>query len=141
VRDHRSPDTDRVVQEVTQCFHEYEAALVARDLDALDRWFWNDPKVIRFGISEIQYGAEAIAAWRRIAPHVGDDRALRNVHVLPLGDDVAVVTTEFRDGSGSTVGRQSQVWAREGRRWRVVHAHVSVVDAADCEITGRPPAR
>jgi ketosteroid isomerase-like protein len=137
VRDERS-DANRVIDEVTQSFQAYESALAARDHNALDDWFWDDPRVVRFGITEIQYGAEAVAAWRRISPHVGDDRTLRNVHVLPLGDRVAVVTTEFRAGTGAIVGRQSQVWKRIDGHWRIVHAHVSTVDEASCAITGRP---
>jgi hypothetical protein len=140
VRDDRSSRATRVIDEVTRCFHDYEAALVARDHDALDAWFWGDARTTRFGINEIQYGADAVAAWRRIAPHVGDDRTLRNTQVLPLGDDVAVVTTEFTAGDRRMIGRQSQVWTKVDGAWRITHAHVSSVDATSCEITGRPAA-
>jgi hypothetical protein len=131
-------EKDRAVaDEVGRCFLEYEAALVAQDHVALDAWFWDDPRVVRFGISEIQYGARAVAEWRRHSPHVGDDRALRNVQVLPLGNDVAVVSTEFVRDDGLALGRQTQVWTRIDQQWRIAHAHVSSVDSSACSVTGQ----
>ena len=127
-----------VADEVRRCFSAYEAALVAQDHAALDSWFWDDRRVVRFGVTEIQYGAAAVAEWRRGSPHVGDDRALRNVQVLPLGDDIAVVTTEFVRDDGIFVGRQTQVWARIDQQWRIAHAHVSNVEASACTTTGQP---
>ena len=35
------PDT---VAEVTDCFNAYDEALLANDLAALDRWFWDPPR-------------------------------------------------------------------------------------------------
>lgn len=131
-------DDPAVADDVERCFFEYEAALVAQDHAALDKWFWDDPRVVRFGIIEIQYGAQAVAEWRRRSPHVGDDRRLRNVQVLPLAHDVAVVTTEFVRDDEVFLGRQTQVWTRVDRQWRIAHAHVSSVDAATCEVTGQP---
>ena len=54
-------DEGRAADDVRRCFFEYEAALVAQDHDALDGWFWDDRRVVRFGIAEIQYGAAAVA--------------------------------------------------------------------------------
>ena len=127
-----------VADEVRRCFFAYEAALVAQDHAALDAWFWDDPRVVRFGIGEIQYGARAVAEWRRASPHVGDDRTLHNVQVLALSADLAVVTTEFSNGDGPALGRQSQVWSRIDGQWRITHAHVSRVDRAACAVTGTP---
>jgi hypothetical protein len=131
-------DLPAIADDVRQCFLDYEAALLAQDHAALDAWFWDDPRVVRFGIAEIQYGARAVAEWRRRSPHVGDDRKLRNVQVLPLGADLAVVTTEFVRDDGVLLGRQTQVWARVERHWRIAHAHVSIVEAATCAVTGQP---
>ena len=131
-------DDRAVAAEVRQCFDEYEAALVAQDHAALDAWFWDDPRVVRFGVTDIQYGARAVAEWRTRSPHVGDDRSLRNVQLLVLGRDIAVVTTEFVRDDKVLIGRQSQVWARIDGQWRIAHAHVSSVDASTCEVTGRP---
>ena len=129
-------DERAIADEVRRCFFEYEAALVAQDHDALDAWFWDDPRVVRFGISEIQYGARAVAQWRRSSPHVGDDRTLRNVQVLVLSADVAVVSTEFVRDDRRLLGRQTQVWSRVDGQWRVAHAHVSTIDAATAAVTG-----
>ncbi|HUP75121.1 MAG TPA: AtzH-like domain-containing protein [Acidimicrobiales bacterium] len=131
-------DERAIADDVRHCFFEYEAALVAQDHTALDQWFWDDPRVVRFGISEIQYGARAVAEWRRGSPHVGDDRALRNVQVLVLGPDLAVVSTEFVRDDRALLGRQTQVWARIDGQWRIAHAHVSHVDTATCAETGQP---
>jgi ketosteroid isomerase-like protein len=62
-----APDEQQAIDEVRRCFADYESALVANDVDAMDRWFWDDPAVVRFGIAECQYGPEEIAAWRRRA--------------------------------------------------------------------------
>ena len=131
-------DERAIADEVRRCFFEYEAALIAQDHDALDAWFWDDPRVVRFGISEIQYGAAAVAEWRRGSPHVGDDRTLRNVQVLVLGTELAIVSTEFIREDRRLLGRQTQVWARIDGRWRIAHAHVSSVDAATCATSGDP---
>ena len=131
-------DQTDVIAEVAAAFAQYERALIARDHAELDRWFWADPRVVRFGIAEVQYGAEAIAAWRRIAPHVGDDRALRNTVITAFGAGTAVVATEFSRPGVATIGRQSQTWVRLPEGWRIVHAHVSVVPAETCIQTGRP---
>jgi hypothetical protein len=133
-------DRPDVVAEVSAVFAAYEKALVDEDHEALDRWFWDDVRVVRFGIGEIQYGADAIAEWRRRMPPVGLDRTLRNTVVTSFGHNLAIVATEFsRPGSGST-GRQSQTWARLDDGWRIVHAHVSIVADAELEREGWPRA-
>jgi hypothetical protein len=97
------------------------------DVDELDRWFWDDARVVRFGIGELQYGAAAIAAWRRTSSGVSPDRRHRRVVVTTFGDDLGYVSLEFVDGDAPQVGRQSQVWARIDGAWRIVGAHVSVI--------------
>jgi hypothetical protein len=126
-------DRADVVEEVREAFARYEAALAAQDHAALDRWFWDDPRVVRFGIRELQYGHAAISAWRPRSPHVGDDRTLRNTVITAFGADHAIVATEFFRPGATTIGRQSQTWARFPDGWKVVHAHVSVVDGATAE--------
>lgn len=114
--------------EVRACFDAYEQALVANDVDAMDAWFWDDPAVVRFGIAECQYGPDEIAAWRRTTAPVPADRRHVRTTVVAHGEDLAVVTLEFANGERPGRGRQSQVWARTPRGWRVVHAHVSMID-------------
>jgi len=138
--DRAAIDRHDVVAEVSSAFAAYEKALADEDHAELDRWFWADARVVRFGISEMQYGADAIAEWRRRMPPVGHDRALRNTVVTAFGSDFALVATEFsRPGSG-VVGRQSQTWARLDDGWRIGHAHVSTLPDAEVEWAGSPPA-
>ena len=48
------------------------------------------------------------------------------------------VTTEFVRDDGIFLGRQTQVWVRIDRQWRIAHVHVSTVDASTCTTTGQP---
>jgi ketosteroid isomerase-like protein len=114
--------------EVRTCFEAYEQALIENDVDAMDAWFWDDPGVVRFGIAECQYGPAEIAAWRRATEPVPPARRHVRTTVVAHSDDLAVVTLEFANGDRPGRGRQSQVWARTPAGWRVVHAHVSVID-------------
>ena len=116
------------VREVRECFADYEAALLANDVATMDRWFWDDPAVVRYGLAECQYGPEEIARWRRQAAPVPADRRHVRTTFVPAGDDVVVVALEFANGDAPGRGRQSQVWRRTADGWRVVHAHVSMID-------------
>ena len=57
-----------MVAEVKEVFEAYEQALQTDDLEALDNAFWDSPAVVRFGINENLYGAEAVARYRRSTP-------------------------------------------------------------------------
>jgi len=116
------------VDEVRAAFEAYEAALVANDVATMDRWFWDDPAVVRFGIAECQYGPEEIAAWRRSTVPVPADRRHVRTTFTAHGPDLVVAALEFANGDRPGRGRQSQVWARTPEGWRVVHAHVSMID-------------
>ena len=120
-------DRPDVLGAVRAAFADYEAALVAHDLPTLDRAFWDDPRVVRYGVADDQQGPDAIAQWRRDSGPVAAGRTLRDTHVTTFGESVAIVWTQFTDDAGGT-GRQSQVWARVDDGWRVVAAHVSRVD-------------
>jgi hypothetical protein len=112
-----------VRDEVTECFLAYDEALLAGDVAALDRWFFDGPEATRFGIGQELYGSAEIAGWRRTAPPLV--RApLRRYDVVTLATDVAVVTAEFDDAGA--VGRQSQTWVRSDAGWRVLSGHVSM---------------
>jgi len=49
--------------------------------------------------------------------------------VTTIGQDLALVTTEFAPDGQTGVGRQSQTWLRIDGAWRVVTAHVSWLPA------------
>lgn len=122
--------------EVEAVFARYEAALVGNDVEVLDALFWQDARVIRYGITENLHGAAEILAFRQARPAKGLARHLAHTTITTFGTDFATASTLFyRDSAPGKVGRQMQTWARLADGWRVVAAHVSIVDDTD-----RPPA-
>ncbi len=119
-----------VVADMTAAFARYEAALVGNDVAALQALFWGDPRTIRYGIAENLYGAEEIAAFRAARSPVGLARRLSRTVITTFGRDFATASTLFhRETAPGRVGRQMQSWARLPEGWRIVAAHVSVIDA------------
>jgi len=117
-----------VLAEMTAAFARYEDALVTNKVDVLDELFWDSPLTVRYGATENLVGIEAIRAFRIARPSVGLARTLSNTVITTYGRDFATAMTEFhREGSART-GRQSQTWVRMPQGWRVVAAHVSIVD-------------
>jgi ketosteroid isomerase-like protein len=114
-----------VVDEVRSAFAAYEASLMANDVEALDRFFWDDALVVRYGVGENLYGAEAIAAYRRSCSPPGP-RELRATVITTFGRDFGVASTEYRSHDTAATGRQSQTWVRLADGWRIVAAHVSL---------------
>ena len=121
-------DIDRpdVVAEVTAAFEAYEAALLRHDVTEMDRWFWDDPRVVRFGIADHQYGFAAVAAWRRTTSPVPTNRTHRQVTITAFGPDSAVAQLLFSNGDTPPSGRQTQLWVRLPDGWRISAAHVSM---------------
>lgn len=119
-----------VVAEVTAEFNRYEKALVSNDVAVLDAIFADDPHTIRYGIGENLYGFSEIAAFRAGRPAVNLMRRIERTAITTYGRDFATASTLFyRDSMPGKVGRQMQTWARMPQGWRVVAAHVSVIDA------------
>lgn len=120
-----------VVAEVEAAFGKYEAALVGNDVATLTSLFWDNPLTIRYGIAEILYGSDEIAAFRAARLPVGLARSLSRTVITTYGDDFATASTLFhRDTVPGKIGRQMQSWARLAEGWRIVAAHVSIIDAA-----------
>lgn len=118
----------KIVAEVTSAFQRYEKALVSNDVAVLDELFWDDPNTIRYGVTENLYGYAAIKAFRAARSPINLARKLEQTQITTFGDDFATVNTLFvREGSTKT-GRQSQTWLRTGGGWKVVCAHVSLID-------------
>ena len=118
-----------VLAEVTAAFARYEEALVSNDVEVLDELFFQDATTIRYGIGENLYGIEAIRAFRKARPSSGLERALDGTQITTYGHDFASAATLFRrDKAPGKVGRQMQSWMRTADGWRVVAAHVSVID-------------
>lgn len=118
-----------VVAEVTAEFNRYETALVTNDVTVLDAIFHDDPRTIRYGIGENLYGYSEIAAFRAARPSVGLMRRIERTVITTYGRDFATASTLFyRETLPGKVGRQMQTWARTPQGWRVVAAHVSIIE-------------
>lgn len=118
-----------VVAEVTAEFNRYETALVTNDVAVLDAIFHDDPRTIRYGIGENLYGYSEIAAFRAARPSVGLMRRIERTVITTYGRDFATASTLFyRETLQGKVGRQMQTWARTPQGWRVVAAHVSIIE-------------
>jgi hypothetical protein len=123
-------NTPDVLAEVQAVFERYEDALVNNRVEVLDELFWTSPLTVRYGAAENLYGIEEIRAFRQARPAAGLARALRRTVITTYGRDHATAMTEFVRAGSTKVGRQSQTWVRMPEGWRVVAAHVSVVELA-----------
>ena len=124
-------DLPDVVAEVTAAFNRYEKALVTNDVAVLDETFRADPRTIRYGTTEILYGHDEIAAFRAARSPVGLNRTTSKTVITAYGREFAVASTLFdRTTMPGKVGRQMQTWVKFPDGWRVVAAHVSIIDEA-----------
>jgi hypothetical protein len=119
-----------VLAEVATQFARYEQALIANDVGVLDELFWNSPHTLRYGVAENLYGYDAIQAFRAGRPAQGLERVVLKTVITTYGHDFATANVEFQRAGGTRSGRQSQTWLRTPSGWRVVAAHVSLLDAA-----------
>ena len=125
-------DLPDVVAEVTAAFDRYEKALTTNDVAVLDDTFRVDPRTIRYGVTEILYGHDEIAAFRAARSPVGLARTISKTVITSYGRDFAVASTLFhRTTMPGKVGRQMQSWVKFSNGWHVVAAHVSVIDEKD----------
>src|SRR5579871_4439544 len=122
-------DLPEVVAEVEAAFMRYEKALVSDDVATLDALFRDDARTIRYGGAENLFGYGQIKAFRAARSPAGLARTLSKTVITAYGRDVAVASTLFhRDTAPDKVGRQMQTWVRFQEGWRVVAAHVSVIE-------------
>jgi len=122
-------DLPDVVAEVTAQFARYEQALVSNDTKVLGELFRNDPRTLRYGIAENLYGYGEISAFRAARSPVGLMRKTARTVITSYGRDTAVASTLFyRESAQGRVGRQMQTWVRFPEGWRIVAAHVSIID-------------
>jgi hypothetical protein len=125
-------DLPDVLAEVTAQFERYEKALVSNDVAVLGELFRADAHTLRYGIAENLYGYDAIKAFRAARSPVGLMRKTAKTWITTYGRDSAVASTLFyRDHLIGKVGRQMQTWVRFPEGWRIVAAHVSVIDDPD----------
>jgi hypothetical protein len=122
-------DLPEVVAEVRQAHERYEQALVTNDVATLDILFHKDERTIRYGIAENLYGYKKVAAFRNARSPMNLMRTRTRTLITTYGRDFAVASTLFhRDSLPGKVGRQMQTWVRFPEGWRVVAAHVSIIE-------------
>ena len=118
-----------VLAEVTTAHDRYEVALGTNDIDTLNELFWNDALTHRFGMGEHLYGHDQIAGFRAARSPAGLARVPFKTLVTTFGRDFATASVLFRRASmPGRIGRQMQSWVRMPEGWRIVAAHVSVID-------------
>jgi hypothetical protein len=122
-------DLPDVLAEVTAQFARYEKALVSNDVTVLDELFRKDSRTLRYGVGENLYGYDAIMAFRAARSPAGLMRKTARTVITTYGRDTAVASTLFyRDTLPGRVGRQMQTWVRFPEGWKIVAAHVSIID-------------
>ena len=123
-------DLPEVLAEVRAAFEAYEIALLRHDLAALHSFFWHGAEVLRYGVAEHSLGIEGLRRYRAAAPPVDPRRRLHNTVIKTFGRAAASACTEFTAPGNPLVGRQMQTWIRFDAAWKIVAAHVSMVDPA-----------
>ena len=116
-----------VLAEVTATVDAYETTLMTNDVEALDGFFRDAPETVRYGVAENLYGFEAIAAFRIGRSGGSPPRSRLRTEVTTFGRDFAVANVEFLREGAKRPGRQSQAWIRTQNGWKVVSAHVSLL--------------
>jgi len=122
-------DLPEVVAEVREAFERYEHALVSNDVAVLDELFHDDARTIRYGATEILYGYDEIRSFRAARSPVALGRTLSRTVITTYGTNFAVASTLYdRPSASGRIGRQMQTWVKFPQGWRVVAAHVSLMD-------------
>ncbi len=122
-------DLPEVVAEVRAAFDRYEKALVTNDVATLDALFHDDARTIRYGGGENLHGFAEIKAFRAARSPAGLARTLSKTVISTYGRDTGTASTLFhRTSLPGKIGRQMQTWVRFPEGWRVVAAHVSVIE-------------
>jgi Asp-tRNA(Asn)/Glu-tRNA(Gln) amidotransferase A subunit family amidase len=119
-----SPDGAAVPDGVLDAFWEYERALTANDLDALDALFAPGPDTLRGDAAGLLVGKEAIRSFRS-ARGGSPARDLVRVEVRPIDEDAALIVAVTAPHTGGR-GQQTQLWRRLTGGWVVEAAHVTV---------------
>ncbi len=122
-------DLPEVVAEVRKAFDTYEDALVNNKVEMLNALFRDDPRTIRYGATEVLYGYDAIKSFRVARSPVGVGRTISRTVITTYGREFATASTLYeRPSAPGKIGRQMQTWVKFPEGWRVVAAHVSLMD-------------
>ena len=120
-------DRPQVLAEIRRVFDDYERALMANDVDALNAYFWDDPRTTRYGIADRQWGMAQLVAFRAATSLPSFTRSLLHPRITTYGDDMAVAQVEFVRTDTPLRGFQTQTWVRMLEGWKIVAAHVSMI--------------
>lgn len=124
-------DDPATIAEARAVFDRYEAALMSNQNHILDEIFWADPRTVRFGITEILYGHDAIRAFRASVKAYAQ-RVQKKVHITAFGKDFACTHLEYERIGTGLIGRETKIMVRlPDIGWRVVSAHVSLLAPTD----------
>ncbi|PLR20637.1 DUF3225 domain-containing protein [Caulobacter zeae] len=116
-----------VLAQVTTAVDAYETALMTNDVEALDGFFRDAPETVRYGVAENLYGFEEIAAFRIGRAGGSPLRERLRTEITTFGRDFAIANVEFLRTGAKQPGRQSQTWLRTENGWKIVSAHVSLL--------------
>ena len=124
-------DNPDIIAEARAVFDCYEDALMNNRTEVLDGIFWADPRTVRFGITEILYGIDAIRAFRGSVKAYAK-RVQKKVHITSFGHDFACTHLEYERIGTGLIGRETKIMVRIPELgWRVVSAHVSLLTSVD----------
>ncbi len=118
-----------VLADLTATFRRYDPALLANDVDTLNELFWKSPLTVRFGFTENLHGHDSIAKYRRqdVPPGSVPQRKITNEAITTYGHSFGTTNVEYVQLMSCRRGRQSQTWMRTLKGWRIVSAHVSML--------------
>jgi hypothetical protein len=129
VEDRMEIDLPEAMAEVKAAFDVYEKALVSNDVATLDALFRDDPRTVRYGAGENLYGYAEIMAFRAARSPVALGRTISRTVITTYGREFAVASTLYeRPSAPGRIGRQMQTWVKFPEGWRVVAAHVSLME-------------
>ena len=126
-------DIPHVQKEIAEVFHAYESALMSNDIAKLDLFFWDDKRTTRYGIADRQLGIEELRRFRQNTPAPNFTRQLHNLRILTFGTDMAISQVEFVRTDTRLRGFQTQTWVRFAGEWKIVSAHVSMIEWSENE--------
>lgn len=112
---------------LTEACDKYEKALMENDLTTMDDLFLDSPQTLRFGVGENLYGIEEIREFRKTRTGGSPQRKVLRREIVTLGPDIGLCNLAFQREGGTRIGRQSQTWVRTKNGWRVISAHVSLM--------------
>jgi Asp-tRNA(Asn)/Glu-tRNA(Gln) amidotransferase A subunit family amidase len=125
---------------LVEAFWEYDRALLANDVGALDASFALGDDTLRGDGTTVLFGWEAIARFRASRSDV-PTRQVRRVTFRNLADGVALAVAEVASAAGSK-GMQTQVWVLHENGWKIAAAHVTSpsppIDRSIWRVVGAP---